>query len=177
MTRGNRNTKMYRYIAEIEREIQFGPAVSNLLIFRHCGSFLSSDSRASVHAASSRVFVYANALQAVISSHERWATAKPATNDTVRAIGPCPILEIRRRESSLRKRCVDASIMHTSFEKVAFFRATRHSALIRRNSDIYKRSLRGILKKRWLIKCASVYERATRKVAWRTRGIHNEYKL
>ena len=115
-----------RILLQRQQFNRFSRSVSNLLILRHCGSFLSSHSRAPRRFAPPvsrppRVFVYANALQAVISSHERWATAKPATNDILYVactIGPCPILEIRRRErkSSLRKRCVDASIMHTRTE-------------------------------------------------------------
>lgn len=116
-------------------------------------SFLSSHSRAPASASASasafaprrfmppvsrpRVFVYANALQAVISSHERWATAKPAmprTNDTVRRARDRAVSDIgnppHRRESEREKERAPSGngastrqscIREPSFEKSRIF--------------------------------------------------------
>lgn len=104
------------------------------------------------------MFVYANALQAVISSHERWATAKPATNDTVRRardravsdIGNPPARE-RLPPETVRRRVNHAyefrkSRVFARDQRVSAAPFSVSDAYPRDIHDIYKRNLREILK-------------------------------
>lgn len=122
-----------------QREIQSDRC--SLLILRHCGSFLfvSFHSRALFACQfiyrqqflDPRMFVYANALHAVISSRERWVLREAGNQRPILRI-PCdramsdignpPARELP--PETVRRR---ASIMHTrerSYEKVAFSRTT-----------------------------------------------------
>jgi len=120
-------------------------AVCSLLISRHRSSLLSSHSRAFIacvdlyHYRRYRqfldpcVFVYANALHAVISSRERWASAK-LTADTVRLARDRALSDIGNSPArafppeTVRQR-VNHAYEDQSSEKVAFLRDKRISPL------------------------------------------------